>query len=64
MSDKIKEFIEVPQQFIRDGNQVCFHNFEIERTSRAYIPRSAVPDTVHKAYSKGSDILDITVGHF
>lgn len=23
MSDKIREFIEVPQQFIRDGNQVC-----------------------------------------
>ena len=22
MSDKIKEFIEIPQQFIRDGNQV------------------------------------------
>lgn len=24
MSDKIREFIEVPQQFIRDGNQVSF----------------------------------------
>jgi hypothetical protein len=23
MSDKIREFIEIPQQFIRDGNQVC-----------------------------------------
>ena len=23
MSDKIREFIEVPQQFIREGNQVC-----------------------------------------
>ena len=24
MSDKLKEFIEVPQQFIREGNQVGF----------------------------------------
>ena len=22
MSDKIREFIEIPQQFVRDGNQV------------------------------------------
>ena len=26
MSDKIKEFIEVPQQFIRDGSQVSLCN--------------------------------------
>lgn len=24
MSDKFREFIEIPQQFVRDGNQVCF----------------------------------------
>ena len=30
MSDRIKEFIEVPQQFIRDGNQVRPRNFEVE----------------------------------
>ena len=24
MSDKLKEFIDIPQQFIRDGNQVCY----------------------------------------
>jgi hypothetical protein len=23
MSDKIREFIDIPQQFIRDGNQAC-----------------------------------------
>jgi hypothetical protein len=23
MSDKLKEFIDIPQQFIREGNQVC-----------------------------------------
>jgi hypothetical protein len=23
MSDKLKEFTEIPQSFIRDGNQVC-----------------------------------------
>ena len=23
MSEKIREFLEVPQQFVRDGNQVC-----------------------------------------
>jgi len=25
MSDKVREFAEIPQQFIRDGNQVRFH---------------------------------------
>ena len=24
MSEKVKEFVEIPQQFLRDGNQVCF----------------------------------------
>ena len=28
MSDKIKEFIEIPQQFIRDGNQVSHLQFQ------------------------------------
>ena len=23
MSEKLKEFVDIPQQFIRDGNQVC-----------------------------------------
>ena len=23
MSEKLKEFMEVPQQFVKDGNQVC-----------------------------------------
>ena len=23
MSEKVKEFVEIPQQFLRDGNQVC-----------------------------------------
>ena len=30
MSDKLKEFIEVPQQFIRDGNQVGLFDFKVE----------------------------------
>ena len=62
MSDKIKEFIEVPQQFIRDGNQVGLCNFEAERMSRTYILWFAVLDTVHKTHSKRSDILDIGIG--
>lgn len=24
MSEKLKEFVDIPQQFIRDGNQVCW----------------------------------------
>lgn len=24
MSEKVKEFVEIPQQFLRDGNQVSF----------------------------------------
>lgn len=24
MSEKVKDFMEVPQQFARDGNQVCY----------------------------------------
>ena len=24
MSEQFKEFLEVPQQFVRDGNQVCY----------------------------------------
>ena len=23
MSEKLKEFVDIPQQFVRDGNQVC-----------------------------------------
>ena len=38
MSDKLKEFIEVPQQFIRDGNQVRLSYFKVERPSRAHVP--------------------------
>jgi len=62
MSDKIKEFIEVPQQFIRDGNQVGLCNSEAERMSRTHTPWSAVLDTVHKTHSKRSDILGTDIG--
>lgn len=34
MSDKIKEFIEVPQQFIREGNQVG------DSSSTVYLPKT------------------------
>ena len=57
MSDKIREFIEVPQQFIRDGNQVGLHSFEVKGTPRTYLPRSAVLDTVHKTHAKRLDVL-------
>jgi len=37
MSDKIKEWVEIPQQFIRDGNQVSdqppFHRFTLPYSS-------------------------------
>lgn len=50
MSDKIREFIEVPQQFIRDGNQVPL-SFQFLHISLAYSP--TVPYTLHKTFGEG-----------
>ncbi|KAF7307062.1 Protein transport protein Sec61 subunit gamma [Mycena indigotica] len=45
MSEKIKEFVEIPQQFVREGTQVC-------ASSYAYYSRltSQVFDTLHQAF--------------
>jgi protein transport protein SEC61 subunit gamma and related proteins len=49
MSDKIREFIEVPQQFIRDGNQVLpFKSFTLPVAH----PHS-VPNTLYKTFAEG-----------
>ena len=49
MSDKIREFIEVPQQFIRDGNQVLPNPFRYLIFAHSY----SVPHTLHKTFTKG-----------
>lgn len=45
MSDKVREFIEIPQQFVRDGNQVCY-SLPHPIPSNRLIP---VPHTLHEA---------------
>ena len=51
MSDKLREFIEVPQQFIRDGNQVLslFQVFCVVPLAHSY----SVLDTLHKTFTEG-----------
>ena len=52
MSDKIREFIEVPQQFIRDGNQVHSYIFST-LASLLTIAVPSVPYALHKTFTKG-----------
>jgi hypothetical protein len=52
MSEKIREFIEVPQQFIRDGNQVC-SCIVSALLSLLNIAIPSVPYTLHKTFTKG-----------
>ena len=49
MSDKIREFIEVPQQFIRDGNQVLLSFMSLYPFTHSL----SVPYTLHKTLSEG-----------
>jgi protein transport protein SEC61 subunit gamma-like protein len=53
MSEKIQEFLEVPQEFIRDGNQVRYpafgHSHHIPHK-----PPSTVSRSMHKTLSKRS----------
>lgn len=52
MSDKIREFIDVPQQFIRDGNQVC-PCIVSALVSLLKIAMPSVPYTLHKTFTEG-----------
>jgi len=48
MSDKIREFIDIPQQFAREGNQVC-------SIICRYALNSSLPpvlDTLHQAFAE------------
>ena len=49
MSDKFREFIEVPQQFIRDGNQVLLSFMSFYLFAHSY----SVPYTLHKTFTEG-----------
>jgi len=51
MSEKIQEFLEVPQEFIREGNQV--RHFALPLT-RPFLMTSTVPRSMHKTLSKRS----------
>jgi len=53
MSDKIREIIEVPQQFVRDGNHVCY-NYLLHLCLLMKRLHFAVPHTLHKANRKRS----------
>ena len=54
MSDKIKEFLEVPQQFVREGNQVCWH---VRKASTQLI--ATVPCSLHKTLAERSATQDL-----
>jgi hypothetical protein len=48
MSEKLKEFIDIPQQFVRDGNQVSVPQFILEpclltTSSRQFLTRCTKP---------------------
>ena len=51
MSDKIREFLEVPQQFVRDGNQVrvLLQSPSASLTTSLY----AVCDALYKTFAEG-----------
>jgi hypothetical protein len=49
MSEKLKEFLDVPQQFVRDGNQVCHLSGSRRKQS---LTGCIVPDSLHKALAK------------
>ena len=51
MSDKVREFVEIPQQFVRDGNQVR-HLCSSIWTLLFSLPFT-VPYTLHQTFSKG-----------
>ena len=54
MSEKIREFVGVPQEFFQDGKQVCL----MTSYSKVYNANpSPVHDSVHKAFKEGSVFL-------
>jgi hypothetical protein len=58
MSDKIREFAEIPQQFIREGNQVRWLAECIER-GRGLTRCWVVLDTLHQAVPEGCVLLNV-----
>ena len=53
MSEKIREFTEIPQQFIREGNQVCFSYHRLSCKALNHV-LAAVSDTLHEANEERS----------
>lgn len=60
MSDKVREFIEVPQEFFHDGKQVCLLTVS---SSNQPLTILLVLDTVYKTFAKGS-AFSMTIQHF
>ena len=52
MSEKIQEFLEIPQEFIRDGNQV--RHLALALSPKHLIHTCTVSRSVHKTLSKRS----------
>jgi len=48
MSDKVREFVEIPQQFIQDGNQVCF----LVTNSESSVSLALVSGSLYETVSK------------
>lgn len=53
MSDKVKEFMDVPQQFVREGNLVCtFSDKQHDTTANIFLTWPIVPHSVYKAIAE------------
>jgi hypothetical protein len=56
MSEKLQEFIEVPQQFVRDGRQACLNIFHVAFYENYLF---AVHDPLHQANRKRSAAFEL-----
>lgn len=57
MSEKLKEFVEIPQEFIKDGQQVRNTRRAFSKQSR--LPYRTVPHALHQALAKGYAQIDL-----